>query len=121
MRPLASCRNRWAPEASDAAFPPPANSAAPQWRAPDAREERGGQPSCDTAFRRDGVEMLENIDRRHDARAQLAKMNLDSRPFAAPGDFSQAPRIALGKRARFDEALKCDIAGSRNCFARSAC
>jgi hypothetical protein len=45
-------------------------------------------------------------------------MNLDSRSVAAPSGFRQTPRIALGKRARFNESLKDQIAGRRNSSSR---
>ena len=47
-------------------------------------------------------------------------MNLHSRSVAAPSGFRQTSRIALGKRARLDEALKCQIFGRSNCLAGRA-
>jgi hypothetical protein len=45
-------------------------------------------------------------------------MNLDSRSVATPSGFRQTPRIALGKRTRFDESLKDQIAGRCNRIRR---
>src|ERR1700722_3573106 len=45
-------------------------------------------------------------------------MNLDSRAVAAPSGFRQTPRIALGKRTRFDESLKDQIAARSDSVRR---
>jgi hypothetical protein len=45
-------------------------------------------------------------------------MNLHSRSVAAPSSFCQTPRITLGKRARFNESLKGQIAGRCNSSSR---
>jgi hypothetical protein len=45
-------------------------------------------------------------------------MNLDSRSVAAPSGFRQTPRIALGKRTRFDESLKDQIAARSDSVRR---
>jgi hypothetical protein len=71
-----------------------------------------------TTFRFDAIELSENTDARDDAFAQLAKMNLDSRSVTAPSGFCQTPRIALGKRARFNKSFEDEIAGRCNGFWR---
>ena len=76
--------------------------------------------SCDAAFRLDAVETLEEINARDDAGAELAKMNLDSRLVTAPSGFCQTPRIALSKRACFNEAFKDQITGRANGCRRRA-
>ena len=73
-----------------------------------------------TTFRFDAIELSENTDARDDAFAQLAKMNLDSRSVTAPSGFCQTPRIALSKRACFNEAFKDQITGRANGCRRRA-
>ena len=82
-----------------------------------ADADEGGGGSCHADFRFDAVELLENTDTRNDTGAQLTKMEFDSGSIAAPSSFRQTPRIALGKRARFNKSLEDEVTRRCNGFS----